>query len=314
MRRVLVLAIPVVVLCCGICLLQAHSLTFWRDAIGDWTGYAWSVQLEAISLWLWFRADGWGSPWRWIAVVTTLLLLVGPLYQVSSPLFVQGARSAAFEKEMARVDGLSATFQANSRARVGWAGRLDDAEAYRRMLFARRWGGSSGEPETQTPLRSDWQRHLIIALQIVSILVFQPCIILAITTVSAHFRQVANSGDNTASDTETAALPAQTPDANEPISTVPAPSSAKADANPTDELVLRLQRIVKMQLGQGRGYAEIVEATGIQKPYLSLLMNHFDRSARGDRTLGVEALRRMETMFQKGSRPAVPQSASSPAA
>ena len=118
MRRVSVLAIPAAVLCGGICLLQVHSVAFWRDAIGHWTGYVWSLQLEAISLWLWFRADGWLSPWRWIAIVTTLLLLVGPVYEVSSPLFEQGARSAAFENEMARVDGLSATLQANSRERV----------------------------------------------------------------------------------------------------------------------------------------------------------------------------------------------------
>ena len=76
--------LPLLILPLAITLLQWHSVPFWQAQAGFWPGLGWSALLELISLWLWFRPGRrWMRPMAW---ATTLLLLAGPLYQVSDPL------------------------------------------------------------------------------------------------------------------------------------------------------------------------------------------------------------------------------------
>jgi hypothetical protein len=46
---------PILILPLAITLLQWHSVPFWQAQVGFWPGLGWSVLLELISLWVWFR-------------------------------------------------------------------------------------------------------------------------------------------------------------------------------------------------------------------------------------------------------------------
>ncbi|MGH8490727.1 MAG: hypothetical protein ACREXS_18155, partial [Gammaproteobacteria bacterium] len=82
MERVIRLGPCVVVLIGAIGLLQAHGIAFWSGKLGPY-GIAWSVLLEATALWLWSR-PAIGS--RALACLASVLLLLGPLYQVGTPI------------------------------------------------------------------------------------------------------------------------------------------------------------------------------------------------------------------------------------
>ena len=99
-----------------------------------------------------------------------------------------------------------------------------------------------------------------------SLVIFQAAILLAIRALAEAVHRSANA--------------VRTP--------IASPQSAAA---PTERLVLELQHAVQSLLKAGRSYAHIAEQTGVGKAHLSLLMNHFDRAKRGDRVLGVAALR-----------------------
>ena len=81
MERVIRLG-PCVVLIGAIGLIQAHGIAFWSGKLGPY-GIAWSVLLEATALWLWSR-PAIGS--RALACLASVLLLLGPLYQVGTPI------------------------------------------------------------------------------------------------------------------------------------------------------------------------------------------------------------------------------------
>jgi hypothetical protein len=280
--------VPLAIIVLGILLLQSHSLRFWDMAVGPWIGWGWSVLLELISLWLWYRPRSgviaWWA-WRAVALTTTGLLLTGPLYQVSAPLFAESVLEQALDQQIARAERSLETYQENSRMRAGWQGKIDQTETELARLWSVRWKRSNPDG-LEMEGRRDWQRRAILVLQIVSILVVQAAVVLAITTVSAGTHSVAGEREFVEThDSEALAGPAAQPIF--PITSVGAVSQG-------GQLVTLLQEAVRRRLATGQSYADIEQETGIQKPYLSLLMNHFARQKRGDRVLGEDALRRIK--------------------
>jgi hypothetical protein len=257
--------------------------------VGFWPGLGWSVLLELISLWLWFRPGRrW---WRPLAWATTALLLAGPLYQVSDPLVREivslrqadgafSAQIAAIQAEVAEAERSLDRYQRLSLGgRFGWQGHIDQAQA---MLAARRADLESlraAQAEAETAARLNWRRAGKIGGQLLSLVIFQAAILLAIRTLADTVRKPANG--------------AQT------ISDPPQPA-----ADPGERLVLELQHAVQTRLKAGRSYAYIAEETGVGKAHLSLLMNHFDRAKRGDRVLGEAALRGIRAKLHIVATPA----------
>lgn len=76
--------------------------------LGPWVGWGWSILLELISLWLWYRPESgviaWWV-WRTVALTTTMLLLTGPLYQVSAPLFASRSGSRRLTSKLPALSG-----------------------------------------------------------------------------------------------------------------------------------------------------------------------------------------------------------------
>lgn len=175
-------ALTVAVLAGAIGILQVHGIRFWCSQVGP-LGWAWSVLLEAVALWLW-----WTPKWtkRALGLLASLLLLVGPLYEVASPLLVDGAQARAqaevvadLRNQIHELDTAQAAFLANSRSRLGWAGRIDATTARLAQL--------------RTQLRSDlvhspdarpWQRDAVIALECIALVLYQVTAVFAITALS----------------------------------------------------------------------------------------------------------------------------------
>jgi hypothetical protein len=246
---------PILILPLAITLLQWHAVPFWQAQVGWWPGLGWSALLELISLWLWFRPGRrWLRPMAW---ATTALLLAGPLYQVSDPLLRE----------------IVALRQADGR--FGWQGHIDQAQA---TLAARRAAFQTlraAQAEDEGARRLNWRRIGKIGGQLLSLVIFQAAILLAIRALADAVHTPVN--------------------AVRTIADAPPPA-----ADPGERLVLELQHAVQTRLKAGRSYAHIAEETGVGKAHLSLLMNHFDRAKRGDRVLGDLALRGIKEKLNGG--------------
>ena len=131
--------LPLLILPLAVVLLQSHGIPFWQAQVGWWPGLGWSLLLELISLWLWFRQGRrWWRPMAWAA---TLLLLAGPLYRVSDPLVrdlaslrdgdqvlvLQAALLQAQEDEAGQ--SLDRYQRLSLAGRYGWQGKIDEVEA-----------------------------------------------------------------------------------------------------------------------------------------------------------------------------------------
>ncbi|MEW6648182.1 MAG: hypothetical protein AB1450_13365 [Pseudomonadota bacterium] len=154
-------------------LLQVHSIAFWSASVDPVTGLFWSLVLEGAALWLWSARR---LHLRLLGALVTVLLLAGPLYQVSAPLFAEQAGVAAaaqrrteLQAEIASAETALSAFLTNSQQRVGWAGRIDAAQG--RLDAAR--AELAGLTRAGAEVRMDWQRQAVIGLQALAIAVLQ---------------------------------------------------------------------------------------------------------------------------------------------
>ena len=182
--------IPAALLVTGLALMQFHSIAFWSEAVGPLTGWAFSLQLEAAALWLWFSPR---RAHRALGAVATLLLLAGPVYQVTAPVIeaqtaaVSGVSQAADRRavllaEIGAIEASLATYRKNSESRQGWFGLIEQAEA---DLSARR-GELAAVQAAQfaAPVRMAWQAQAVLLMQALALVLFQLANVLAIRALS----------------------------------------------------------------------------------------------------------------------------------
>ena len=180
---------PAALLAGGVALLQWHSIRFWSAQVGA-TGWAWSVLLEGVALWLWYRGR---LAMRLLGLIASTLLLAGPLYQVGMPLAQElGAANEAgaarartvtlLEGRVASLKQQLSTYLDNSRSRSGWLPaiartehELKEAETELRALYTAR---RESVPQLGNV------RHAVIAMQAVALLLFQVTNILALRTLA----------------------------------------------------------------------------------------------------------------------------------
>ncbi len=182
-----------IVLAGSIGLLQAHGIAFWSGKLGPY-GIAWSLLLEATALWLWTRT-GIGS--RLLACVASALLLLGPLYQVGTPI-VQGLALAQHsdlarakeiplvEAEIRQLAGQLVAFTANSGKRSGWLPAIEATEA--RLTAARGKLAALYREAPRSSGRLTAQESVVIAMECVGLLLFQVTAVLAITAHAERAR------------------------------------------------------------------------------------------------------------------------------
>lgn len=177
----------VLLLAGAIALLQAHAIAFWREHVGP-LGWAWSVLLEAVALWLWYRP----GRTRWaLALLASCLLLLGPVSHVSAPLVddlvaaphrdeARLARIEALSDQRARIAESLETFRTNSTVRSGW---LPAIERSQDMLQA--IDEELAELLAQPPRkRLAWRDQAIIVMQILALVLFQVCAVLIIRALA----------------------------------------------------------------------------------------------------------------------------------
>jgi hypothetical protein len=178
-----------VLLVAAIGLMQYHAIMFWSEHVDLTTGWAWSLLLEGSALWLWSSKR---IAQRILGAVATVLVLAGPLYQVSAPLITEwqatdrGAvanaeRRTTLTAEINSLETALNTYLSNSATRQGWASRLDATQA--RLDTARNELKAVIAAEAM-PTRLTWQRQAVIAMQAIALVLFQILGVLAIRTLA----------------------------------------------------------------------------------------------------------------------------------
>jgi hypothetical protein len=159
-------------------LLQVHGMAFWRSQVGSY-GIGWSLLLEVVALWLWARPQ-WVS--RLLGAVASILLLLGPLVQIATPLLdALGSNEhidAAHEREVSILESQlkalqqqHAAFTENSRLRPGWLpavqateDRLTETREHLVRLYR--------QPPMRSP-RRERQTWLVMGMECTGLLLFQ---------------------------------------------------------------------------------------------------------------------------------------------
>jgi hypothetical protein len=104
-------ALSWIVLLGTVVLLQVHGIAFWRSQVGSY-GIGWSLLLEVVALWLWARPQ-WVS--RLLGAVASILLLLGPLVQIATPLLDALGSHEHIDGELAITSGVVAGSPSHGR-------------------------------------------------------------------------------------------------------------------------------------------------------------------------------------------------------
>ncbi len=313
--------LPCSILALGVVLLQYHSIRYWQSWVGTWTGVGWSVLLELISLWLWFNTGSqpgvpkrylrWASL-RLLALVTTALLLAGPLYRIGHPTLQEwrGALDTAQQIEILREEiaddqaGLVA-YRQNSLTRLGWLGEINQVETGLRKNRERMTTLLEAAGQTFA-----WERWATVNLQALSLVLFQIANILAIGSISRRFHfsetvptPLPKEGGNvslrhfqqTLTDSFVAA-PHQNDIARSTF------EHTEGNLGREEQLVAHLQRTIKARLDSERiSQAEFCRRHGIRPRDLSLLFNFFRHKAEGKRMIPKAQIDQLAQRFLLGA-------------
>ncbi len=182
---------PLIMLVGTVSLLQYHSILFWTEFVGA-TGWAYSILLEVGGLWFWYRQ---GIKSRMTGLAISVMLLAGPFYNVSHPLFATNlhelqrheSQSVEINETKQAIKSLELSlskYLENSSERTGWLpaiNRTQEALAKNRERLSVLLSEKS-----RSTLELNWQRQIVIIMQALSLVVFQIMSISAITTLSAR--------------------------------------------------------------------------------------------------------------------------------
>lgn len=182
-----------ILLVAAIGLMQYHAILFWSEHVDQATGWAWSLLLEGAALWLWSSRH---MAQRALALVATVLVLAGPLYQVSAPLIAEwqatdrGAvanveRRAALAAEITSLETALNAYLNNSATRQGWAQRIDATQARLDTARSELQGVIAAAAE---PVRLSWQRQAVIGMQAIALVLFQIMGVIAIRTLAVAYQ------------------------------------------------------------------------------------------------------------------------------
>lgn len=193
------IAIPILLLPLCVALLQFHGIHFWTEQItGKWTGWGialwlapwngwgWSVMLEAGNLWAWIN---WRrGTWLALAIVTTLLLVGGPLYRVSDGLVRELSAPTGELQETARTRNQRALVESLEADAVlyrdmGATGHLKSTQGIlqkERKALDRLY---RGRERAQRAAALNWRRIGVIGAQLLAIVIAQALVIASIVTL-----------------------------------------------------------------------------------------------------------------------------------
>lgn len=181
---------PALVLLIGaVFLMQSHAWDFWKTYDAN-TGWLWALMLEGAALWLWAQRNVLANG---IALLATLLVLAGPLYQVSQPAVemlhqadkqptVNAERKAELKADKAQLIIDLATYNENSKSRAGWADLITTTKMELKAVNAELKALSDSELK---PAPMTWQALAVIAMQAMAMIIFQVVIVQSIRSLTA---------------------------------------------------------------------------------------------------------------------------------
>lgn len=187
LNRRLDMTLAAVILIGCTAVIQYHAIQFWVSQVDPVTGWAWSILLEAVALWLWWRRGAI----RALALLASLLVMAGPVYHVSAPLVeelhqgahadeTREARLATLDQRIQAQESALERFLANSENRAGWLPAIQDA---REDLADARQAKAELMSEAENAGMA-WREQAIIAMQALALVLFQVVGVLAVTRLS----------------------------------------------------------------------------------------------------------------------------------
>lgn len=203
-KRLIGLLITTIVLLGSVTLLQWHGIKFWQEKVGS-HGWAWSLLLEFIALWLWYQRS---ISFRVLALVASVLTLSGPVYQVAKPTFVQSydvanqhesnkAKLSSLESEKTRLIEQLSTYQENSIKRTGW---LEPITAANNRIIE--IDNEITEVKLSNREKASWFFDWVILMEVVSLLLFQVVAVLSITSISKKLGEADGDTNEVFSETD----------------------------------------------------------------------------------------------------------------
>jgi hypothetical protein len=259
-------------------LMQWHSISFWVEQTGT-IGIAWSLAIEGVAVWFWFQRK------TLLAITASLLLVCGPLHELSSPVFSKlqndENRVQLIEINQTEIKQLTASikqYQDNSSSRVGWSGRIDRTQTA--------LDNARGEIKQLMSHSIDsiaWRHHAIIAVQILVLLIVMTGQIQAIISLRRNPSQLPINRK-----LKQAVI----------VAAVPKLKKAGALVTKTDVFAARVsQLIIAINIllptfnGRQKALAEFYE---FRPADVSMVMNHLSRIDQGKEVIADKALARME--------------------
>ncbi|WP_027366954.1 hypothetical protein [Desulfocurvibacter africanus] len=330
------LALPIPVLACCEVLLQWHGWTFWSAYFDQVAGPGLSVTLAVLAA-SWWAVSAWSRSWAarlgygLLAMVASLVLLAGPLYQVSSPIVQAHEAAKALPGRLANLDAaidarraeLDKYLAITASGRYGWHGRIDDARTALADLEARRAALVDSAPESVSG-----QRLAAAGLQAVALILLQigaaSMAALAgrrlravreVATVSPATSEIRAEAQAVVSAESVEATAEEAVEALvESVATIEAveaaePEALKHEANHSDETsiqpafkpdevtIRRLQREMTERISQAGSARKFCDAEGVNQRDVSWLRNHFDRLKRGEPTVSDAKIQELAGRF-----------------
>ena len=152
-------------------IIQWHSIQFWIE-VAESIGVLWSIAIEAAAIWLWWHKK------TVLAFIASSLLMAGPLYSLSAPVYeskqseeaLASSHQQQIDLSRASITALKQSldsYQQNSLSRIGWATRIDETRnALQAETVNLKRLINAGAKLKQTPM--PW---LIIAIEVLGLAV-----------------------------------------------------------------------------------------------------------------------------------------------
>jgi len=274
------LAINRVMIIISFCLMQWHSIEFWKITAGPDTGWAWSIGLEIAMLCLWYDRKH-----RFLKYIAALILIAGPWYQMTSPAVRNIQSTNAIETEIEikiqRLDQLSKSmtiYENNSITIRGWAGRIDRTQKAKDKLSAR----INELHSTLSKQNSAWREYMVTGVQSAALLIILIAQLSAVSNLATRqtIRTIKpESSISTASKSK-----------HHKVTTKFLDEIAISNFENFDKKVEITATEIRAELPKHNSQKALAQTLGIDQKSISLILNHKKRKLSGTECISSNAL------------------------
>lgn len=267
------IAIVVIVLFAG--LMQIHSIKFWQDTAGQWSGVAFSLALEGAMLTLFYFGRGL---FLWfVKYAAALVLISGPWYVMVTPALDELSKNMEIRNKIERAEmkvdrlrGSKETYDDNSEEFRGWGGRIDRTESKLEIAereLEERYAEASG-------IGFEWRRHMVAGMAGSVLLI----VMIAQLTLLSKLRPQPKN------------IPKESKDTPK-LRQVSKPATGATEYDRAVEAVIRA---LKVRPGEfGKNQIAVADYFDIRPADITLLFKHTEKRATGSETISKVALQKM---------------------